>query len=282
MFGGNVFQGFNKTITIYGSFFTPNTSVNCDGVTVNSSRFIDSQSIEVNVTAKSVLGIFDLSIDNGKKTVVSDAIEIKDLADSLVDLRSGGTEFSDAAIAMRSGMSFIRTPDGLYFTGINPWSSWARFVGDNREWIWDRGDKKTISWIFINTAAIMLGIGSEETNSSSTTQYREAEIVGYFNASSFNGFYGNSGTPGSPITQAQSFAFSAAIKKLVLSNNGEPGSRYSLYQLPSADFSDWFDTNNLIGTGIINNNMTADAEAIMPFVVPRDGGSSLFLGFILE
>lgn len=283
---GNILQNKTKTIIISGSFFTPDTVVSSEGATLNSLKFVNSHLIEVEVTAGPNVGTFDLVLDNGsdQKTIAPSAIKVMNLSDSVVDLRSGGTEFTTAAIAVRSDMRFVRTGNGLYFLGRSPWGSWARFVGDNREWVWNRNLKRTVSWIFTNTNRLMLGIGSESNRQSSDTQYAEGEILAYFPSPTIiDRFFGNNGTLGNTVVQQIGFNWSdSTAKKLVLESNGEPGSRYSFYQLPSEDPADWLDTSNLIATGTIENQMSADEPTIMPFVIPDNGDSTLFLGFILE
>ena len=230
-------------------------------------------------------GEFDLVLNNGNQTIVSNAIEIIDLSNAIVDLRLNGTAFTNAAIQMRSGMSFTRTANGLQFAGSNPWSSWARFLGDNGEWQWERNNEsKKLSWIFTNTSSFMLGIGSDETDEASTAQYFQGEILGYFSsATNFWGFYGNNGTPGGSASQANGTPLTnGSVKKLVLEDNGETGSNFYVYELPSSDIADWMDTSNLKANGTVNNIMAADAANIMPFAIPRGSNQTLFLGFILE
>ena len=282
--GGKIFQGLSKTIVVNGSFFTPDTTVRCAGLEIDSVEFINSHSFVLSVTASEPPGFYPVTIDNGNSTVVEDAVKILDPSSSIVDLRAGGTEFSDAAIQMRDGMSFNRGVNGITFSGSSIWASWARFVGDNNAWTWNRSEKKTISWIFAHSASFMIGIGSDENDPNSTTQYREAETLGFFTSETvFYGFYGNNGTPGQGVSQQYSFTYpSGVIKKLTIESNGEAGANFSLYQLPSDNLDDWLDTSNRIGRGVIAETFTADAPNIMPFVIPRDRSETRVLGFIFE
>ena len=277
--------GMASNLTITGSYFTPSMAVAIGGVTVNNIQFISSNEIAVDVTAGNTVGQFDLILNNGNQTVISNAIEIIELSNAIVDLRLNGTAFSNAAIQMRSGMSFTRTANGLQFAGAQPWSSWARFVGDNGDWTWQRNSiSRKLSWIFTNAGAFMLGIGSDQTNETSTSQFAQGEITAYLTSStSFWGFYGNNGTVGSSTSQSIGANLtSGSIKKLVLENNGVPGSNFYVYELPSADINDWMDTSNLKHEGVIANNMAANSANIMPFAIPRTTSQDLFLGFILE
>ena len=272
------------TLNITGSYFTPSMAISLGGVTINNVQFVNNNLITVEVTVESTVGFYDLVLNNGNQIVVSDAVEIIDLSNAIVDLRLGGTSFTNSAIQMRSGMNFTRTAAGLQFAGASPWSSWVRFVGDSNIWTWNRSEKKKLSWIFTNTVAFMIGIGSDESDPNSTAQYGQGEIMGYFNSStSFYGFYGNNGNPGSLANQSSAASLTAgSVRKLVLENNGEPGSNFYLYELPSANIADWMDTSNLKHSGAVSNNMSADATNIMPFCIPSVSTSTLFLGFILE
>ena len=281
-----IIQGLSKTITVNGSFFTTDITIECAGLNILSVEFVNSHTLILSVTANATPGSYSVVFDNGSSTVVESAIEVLNIDEAIIDLRAGGTEFSDAAIQMRGGMSFNRTEEGMDFAGANPWTSWARFVGDNNAWVWERTEKKTLSWIFTNEANFMLGIGSFNTDETSNAQYYQGEILGYpTNSTNFYGFYGNNGTPGTGAANPDGSTFpnGSAVKKLVIEDNGEPGARYRLYTLSNfADKSSWTDNSNLIGEGTISNAMTADEEIIMPFAIPRADRPVKFLGFILE
>lgn len=272
------------TLLIQGSFFTPDTQVTSSEFTVSDVEFKSDNLLVVRGVSAIAFGFINLEIDNGSVISIESALEVVDLASGIIDLRTGGTEFSNSAIEMREDMSFTRTSRGIYFTGFDIWNSWVRFVGDNDLWIWDRSVKRTLSWIFTNTSATMMGIGSREIDPTSQNQWSQAEIMGYFSSGSrFTGFYGNDGTLGSAVNfRTTASVNSGTVKKLVLENNGEPGSSYTLYELPSGNIEDWIDTSKILRSGTMPEIMSADAEQIMPFVIPRDGQQTFFLGFILD
>ena len=279
-----LFIGFEAKLTIRGSFFRPSMTVEIDGVTVDSVDFKSDNLVEVNITVGSETQFSNVTLDNGKQLVVENAIELLDPEDSIIDLRSGGTEFSDNAIEVRSGMSWERTADGLIFRGLRVWGSWARFPGDNDAWTWNRDQKREVSLIFTHTnERFMGGIGSRANAPNNNAQYTQAEILGFFaSQTSFNGFFGNSGNPGNLANQSVTAAISSnAVKKLTFTSNGEPGSTASLYELPNSDIGNWASTSNLRGSWQIAANMSADEPEIMPFVIPPDGDSVLFLGLII-
>ena len=271
-----------QEISIFGSYFTPNTTVELEAGTVLSVEFVSSSLLKANITAGNTPGFYDLIINNGSQTVEEDFIQFFDTPEGLVDLRSSGTSFSPAAIEMRSGMSFTRTAEGMYFSGSNPWSSWARFVGDDDRWVWSRSQKKSLSWISVNSDTIMQGIGSRQNDETNNTQYLQAERVAYLTRNNLSSLFGNTGNPGSGTSQGLSIVKSPTdIIKTTLTNNGEVGGKYRAYRLPGAAIPDWFDTSDLLGE-VDLNDFGADAPEIMPFVIPRSGTTSIFLGFILE
>ena len=274
--------GTSRRVTVEGSFFTPNMSVEIEQGSIDSVEFESDNRLTIAVTASSVAGGCDLVFDNGSKTTFEDAIEFFDVPELTVDLRSGGTEFSSEAIEMRSNMSFERTADGLIFTGENPWASWVRMVGDNNAWVWSRNQKKTLSWIFQNSNSCGVGIGSFNNNAISSQQYYEAEIISFVNGNSISSLFGNNGTPGNRKIQSFSAEKSAEdTLKAVFTNNGENGGTFKVYRLYSPKFADWFVGDRLLGE-ITIDGIGSDEQGIMPFIIPRSGTVSKFLGFILE
>ena len=292
-----IITGISQTITIEGSFFTLGTVVKVERTTrvseetsdtasssgsVEKIQFKSDNELEVVIRATSVVGSYDLIFDNGTQTVAKRAIEFFDIPDGTVDLRLGGTEFSSNAIQVRSNMSFQRTPSGLIFNGQNPMNSWARFVGDDGAWIWNRQQKKTLSWIFKNNGTCMIGIGSQSTNPR-TVQYFQAEILCYLVSSTrFSSLFGNNGTPGEG--QRQDFEATKARSdtiKAVFTNNGESGGTFTIYRLNSSELKDWFVEDEKLASVSIQE-WGADEPNILPFVIPGVGSNSTFLGFILE
>lgn len=269
-------------IIIDGSFFTPDTTVSIDGAVVNFITFVSSLRLIVAVDTRSDLGGLDLTIDNGEAVTIEDAITVYSKTNSLFDLRAGGTAFSEAAIEVRDDMSWERTSEGLRFLGRNPFGSWGRFVGDDDAWVWNRGSKRDLSWIFTNTSSFMLGIGSRANNPTSSSQHYQAEITAYFNsATSFSSLLGNSGLPGRSTIFSSPVGVFNGVKKVTFTSNGEPGGKLSVYNLPSSNISDWLDESTQLVELTIPDSFAADEEELMPFVIPRNGNGTLFLGFIL-
>ena len=276
-----LFTGFDAQLKLEGSFFNPDLTIEIDGVTVNSVEFKSDNSAIANITVGSEPRFSNLTIDNGRELIIENAIELLDPADSIIDLRLGGTEFSDNAIEVRSGMSWERTADGLVTSGVDPWSSWMRLPGPNDEWTWDRSEAITLSLILANDLFCMAGIGSMATDPNSNRQYEQGEILAYMSSgTNFSGIFGNSGTPGARVNFNQQISLTAnAILKITFQNNGQPGSEVLIHELPNADIGNWLDTSNLAGSVTVPNNFTADEQEIMPFVIPRTGSFRL-LGMI--
>ena len=276
--------GQSQVIALEGSFFTPNTTVELEQGTVDAIEFISDNQIKITVTAANTVGNYDLIINNGNQTIVEDAIAFFDVPDGLVDLRLGGTAFSNSAIEMRSGMNFERQSGGLIFTGSSPWNSWARFVGDSDEWMWNRTQKKKLTWIYKHPVSnMMLGIGSRSNNPTSSRQYEQSELLIYEpNGDRISYLFGNNGNLGSRVLQ--NFSVLKAGKdtiKAVISKNGENGGVVEIYRLPNTDIASWFDTSEKLGE-ITIAGMGSDEPEIMPFAIPAAGNNQFLLGFILE
>lgn len=277
------------TLTIAGSFFTPDLKISFSrGVTVSAFRFKSDNAIEVDIVATATLKP-DLILDNGTRTVIPRALDIYQPVTQVIDLRLGGTDFSESAIVTTDGMSFVRSESGLYFNvPSNNLDNSALFVGDNDIWSWSRTHKKRISWIFtLNDSQSMVGLSSTEANLNTSPQYGQHEILAYcISATSFYGFYGNIGTPGGFTSQyvgsgRSYFSFSNTVKKITFENNGEAGSICYLYGLQSANIEDWSSTINPVASFQLANEFTADASTIIPCII-TPGTNSVFLGFILE
>ena len=278
-----IITGRTTRVTIRGSFFTPDTTVNIEESSIERIEFVNSHELNVWVIATNTARRYDLILDNGTKVVFDDTLEFFDVPAGLVDLRLGRTSFGDAAIEMRSSMSYTRTVDGLIFDGSSPWSSWARFVGDNNSWVWNRSTKKTLTWIFQNTGNLMIGIGSFNNDESSNQQYNFGELLSYVPSSVIiSSLFGNNGNPGTGVNQSFSTSKNAEdIIALVFTNNGENGGTFSVYRLKNAEVSSWFDREEKLGE-IEVGGFGSDESEIMPFVIPNNGVGSKFLGFIIE
>lgn len=207
------------------------------------------------------------------------------LSASWIDLRTGGeilTAGNSAGndIRFRSGMAINRDANGMYFTGSNPWQSWVKF----EKYKWNRGQNKTIEWVFSRpSSAMMLGIGSDATDETSSSQYSQAENQAYFNNSNnLYGLYGNNGILGNGTSQNMNTDLTggSGIYKIKFTNDGSGGTgTFSIYELPSSNKADWDNESNLLRTWTIGSNMSADENVLMPFIIPISGGTQRFIAF---
>jgi len=293
-----VFQGQDKhiypnttsTITLEGIGFIaglktvqiPNFDGTVDNVTVNTPY-----SMDVTLTAGSAETTYDIVLTNGcaSNTVLSGNGENMLLVEGShwLDLRSGGDNLTignGAAnnIRHRSGMTAHRDANGMYFTGVSPWSSWVKV----KLLSFTRGTSKNVEWIFKPTTYFMVGIGSDATNESNNSQWNQAEWQAYFNSgSNFWGFYGNDGTVGTYQNQSVGQSvISGDIYKIKFINDGSAGETIILYRLPSANPSDWNDESNVVRT--VTSVNTADEVNLMPFIIPPNGGTTRFIAVRVE
>lgn len=288
-----------ETLTVQGSFFTPDSEITIDNSVVSNFEFISSNQIIFQVTAGNEAGLQDLTISNGQATTQTDAIELMDLSSLIVDLREGGTEFNDQAIETRSNMSWNRTPQGLVASGSTGWYRWIRFPGDNDAWVQPRTQSAppSINLIFQPDRG-MVGIGSRDANPTNDSQFNQQELVHFYNNSTvIYGWYGNNGTPGQTANYRDSGNIEDLyVYRLQINNLGTPGSEYKLYQLPAAEnvnqltgnnlrdfyaensaIAEWL-SGDLVKEGTIAANMTADAAELMPVMIPNST-SFRILGF---
>jgi hypothetical protein len=128
---------------------------------------------------------------------------------------------------------------------------------------------------------MMIGIGSSATNESSSSQYSQAEVNAYFSGStSFWGLYGNNGNVGSAGNHYNTHNISggSGVYKIKFTNDGTAGySTFTLYELPSANESDWDNESNVLKTFSVGGTLAPDEPNIMPFILPRDNTTQRFI-----
>lgn len=119
----------------------------------------------------------------------------------------------------------------------------------------------------------MYGIGSDETNESSTSQQNEAEIQVYVSGSSITRFYGNDGNPGTGVSEGpMSLDVSTydAIR-IRFEGVGEIGEKVKVWALSGNTISDWLDETNQILDYTVTT-IGSDATNVMPFITAPNGG----------
>ena len=272
---------------LHGSYFTLSTTLEITGGTVvDNIVFVDAHQLIVKVTTPFGIKPQTIIITNeGGVRIFSNFLETYESV--WLDLRLGGNSFTHGTadgndIRYRNGMNLTRDASGMFFTGDNPWNAWVKFESET----WLRGSNKTCQWIFNRpTNGMMIGIGSDATNESSGSQYNQAEVQGYFtNGSTFWGLYGNNGQISSAGNQSltASIAGGSGFIKLKFENDGSTGGRFTLYKLPSADPLDWDDESQIITTFLIGGSLNPNEDNIMPFLIPRNGGTQRFIALKVD
>ena len=275
-------QSTSKVLKIKGSFFTPDLTVTINGQVVNSVTFISDNEIDVDFTTGTTDGSYSIEISNGCGSYKIDNVIIVQLS-VWQDLRAGGTTFSGTDILAKNGVVINRDANGMFFTGgQNPWASWVKF----QSLAWQRGQLKNCQWIFTRPESfMMIGIGSTATNENSTAQYAQAEVEAYFNNStSLWGLYGNNGTVGGAGNQnvTTNISGGTGVFKIKFTKDGSAGGVFTIYELPSANQSDWDNESNVIASFTIAGTIAPDEVNIMPFIIPRSGGTQRFLAIKVD
>lgn len=268
------------TITVTGDFITPDVAVQVPGLTVTNVTWISSNEFTFDVTSLDVGDNYDVIVStaSGSETFV-DAIQV--VLSAWVDLRLGGASLTDGTAAgndirYRTGMSMSRDAQGMSFSGLNPWGSWVKFESLG----WTRGFGTSLEWIFTSpVAAMMIGVGSDATDEASNSQFFQAETVAYFqNANTFWGLYGNNRTVGGSATNNNFTSVPTGTTfKILFTDDGGRGGTFTLYQLPSADPSDWDDVSTILTTFTIAGSINPDEPNLLPFIIPRSGGAQRFI-----
>lgn len=294
-----IVAGLTGKLKIFGSYFTEDIQVGGTGFTVDNITFISDNELQIDVTAGETLGSFAFQLDNGKAIQVNDAIEI---FEPLVwDFRGDGF---DQAFSKSTQASITSNPYWLTVTtGGSGWQGAVKFLGDDDQYVWSRETKKTISWIFFPDSNGMLGIGSVRSSFAGNQLYYQGEALGYFNSGSLNSLYGNNGTRGNgtiQFLQQQSYG-NADIVKFTLTNNGEPGGIWQIWNLTPDDagwqdsgltrdeflsqslsVADWLSEDRLIASGTIDDQMAADENDLLPYVCLRSNITMKLIGFTIN
>lgn len=256
-------------VTIYGSYFTPDTIVTIAGSTINSTTFISDNEIKINVTVGNNQGLFDLIVDNGQQTIISNGIEIQE--NVWLDLRENGDVLTtgnenNRDVRVRNNMTVNRNANGMYFTGTNPWQSWVKW----EKYSFERGNNTNVELIFKNYSSFMIGVGRNNNNENSNSQYYEAEVVLYFSATNYLwGLYGARTSQYSPQNLNANKLFKAKFTDDVTA-----GASWFLYEMPSSDPIDWDDESNLVISGVISNSFDLSGDTLMPFMIPRSNANN--------
>jgi hypothetical protein len=266
-----------KSFTINGVNFKNTTAITIPGFdgTINSTTYVSPTQITLSLTSGVAETLYDLVVANGCALNTAytgngeDFLNVK--TQTWYDLRNGGDTLPN--LRTKTGMTVTRDSNGMSFSGVNPLENWVKF----EDLGFTRGNNTTVQYVFTANEYFLAGIGSNNTDENSNTQWNQGEWMSYISEPNFWwGIYGNNGNLGTyqmqyigqSITAGQTF-------KLKMTNDGGTGQTISLYQIPSADPSDWDNEATLIKS--VTSTNTADETNLMPFIIPPNGGNSRFI-----
>ena len=256
-----------KTLEIEGSFFTPNMSVESDGLNVTNIRFINENKIIVTATSLQETGLFDLKFNNGTQTTVTDAIVVQN--SPWVDLRHGSGESFDLGtdiVVSNNVVPITNVPQnnrpGMWFKNAQTWKDSAAF----EKYRFVRGERKTVEIIFNNyNKRYAIGIGKNPRNINSSSQFYEAEVVLYFkNNYKFYGLYGDRNR-----LNIERQLEEGGWLKAKFTEDVTVGSNWYLYRLDDIEESNWGNEDNLIVSGQIDDRFKLEGEELFPFIIPQ-------------
>ncbi|MDJ0723743.1 MAG: hypothetical protein QNJ38_01365 [Prochloraceae cyanobacterium] len=241
-------------------------TLSCEGLDIHNLTFINDNKVLINATSQSNNGIFDLILNNGQETVLSEAIVIQSAP--WIDLRKGSNEsfivgsdlvLSKDVISITNDVASGRP--GMWFKNAKPWKSSAAF----EKFKFTRGDRKSIEIIFNNyNKKFMIGVGKNPRKLNNSSQFYQAEVVLYFeNNHLFKGLYGD--------RNRQDYnrqLDSDGWLKVKFTDDVVVGSTWYLYKLDSIDDTNWNNESNLILSGDIDNRFKLNGEELFPIILP--------------
>lgn len=272
--GGDFQPNDTKDITITGDYFSPYSVIQISGSenVMNKSYFDNSKQIRANITAGTIEGLFNIDVINDQLDSGAggdNTISVK--SKTTVDLRT--TPLGSMGIEATSDTTVLQDASrGIYFnTGTTSWNRGVKLTA----WPWMRNENITYEVIFTRTASVtfMLGIADASliVNPISSAYYKME--IGMYNANnSFSYCYGGGDVAnwnqniGATITLNDNLFF-----KLKLANSGGSGATCSIWEV---DPDDW-DDETLLHSWV--SNCPADAEELVPFILPQSPAQTYFI-----
>ncbi|MEZ4752461.1 MAG: hypothetical protein R3B54_18070 [Bdellovibrionota bacterium] len=266
-FSRTLFPSATVSASISGNYFTSATTITISGLTVSNKTYNGPSSIDFDITSGASTGFYDLEVTNEcGTTTLSNAVEVR--TPGWVDLRSGGDSDASLGLVTDASTTAVRDATGMYFTGTGGWNTYAHFTG----WEFTRGDYTALEWVFVknSSSTFMIGIGSDEQDFNSASQWRQAEVELYTYTNIMWGYYGNTGTPGTAWSLADNATFGyGTYYKVRFNADGATGNNIVVYQVTSTNW----DTNvSTFNTTASNNN--ANATNLRPMVLPNQTGTA--------
>ncbi|MCB0405624.1 MAG: hypothetical protein KDD51_12640 [Bdellovibrionales bacterium] len=262
-----IFPSTTVSNSLSGDYFTSGTTIDVPGLTVSNVTYTDPSNMSFDITSGASTGFYDLEVTNEcGKTTVSNAVEVR--TPGWVDLRSTGDSDASLGVVTDATTTAVRDATGMYFTGTGGWGTYVHFTG----WEFTRGNYTALEWVFVknSSSTFMVGIGSDEQNFSSGSQWNQAEVELYTFTNSMWGFYGNNGTPGTTWNQSDAATLNyGTYYKVRYNSDGSSGNNIVVYTVTSTDW----DTNVTTVNTTASTN-TANATNLRPMVLPNTVGTS--------
>lgn len=264
----------NNTIKIYGSYFTPSSTISVPGLSLTNITFVSSEEMNFDVNPGSAIGLYDLVVTNEIDTLVlDDAIEVK--ATLWLDLRNS----SDVAVANPvfdsahiNGYS-INTNYGMQLDIVaNNWQKALRFDGLCS----DIGNDFDI--VVYRTGTVkraMFGLMSALTgvNPSIGSNYHQRQYIGQWNTGGrTQSAYGSQRYEVGGVTWNQAYTRidtpAGEFIRYHFKNAGQNGNIVEIWQVDAA-------LNDIaLLRSYTSNKPSTPATVVCPSVIPREDGLS--------
>ncbi len=266
-------------IVLEGSYFTEDIKITTPSATISNIKFLSDNKVTFDILCDRITDL-NFEIDNGRS--ILSPVTVQAIEANWLDLRDNELSFgvagSNSNIEYKFGMGYVRQDEGIYFTGLNPWSSWigVKALSFDRASRATSSDRDSGATIEIITGSLndtfMLGVGSELTNVNSSAQYYEGELLFYLSGARFSGFYGRTTNQGYSINLPTYPSY-----KFKLSGGVQKGSQWFIYGINSNSIESWDDESNLLGSGTIRENFAFNGDRLYPMFIPRSSSSNLYI-----
>jgi len=269
-------QLWTKTMTIYGSNFTPTTSVSVTDQTITSVVYISPTELSVIVTSGDIDGEYSVTVYNGHLTATVDGAFKVD-GQKWVDLSTNGDPLiigqgATDDIRHDADVTIVRSLIGLEITGLGVNTGWVKM----HKYGWKRGENKTFEMVFRthnNGNYAQVGIGSVQSDEANQSQWNGfGEVMVQFNSGVFANIISNNGTPGTIAVGSMGSKVSGGFQffKMRVETDGNEGSKVTVYRLSSGAQKDWVDDSNVIYSKVMVTSMLPNQPDLLPFMTPVD------------
>lgn len=264
-------------LTVSGYNFNATTTVNLlatglGDLVVNSTTFVDPNTITINVDTGIVDDFYDLEISDPVTgtILVPAAYEVRTI--NWVDLRLGGEPDPSLNVVTSASITAVtRDAQGMFFTGPNSWNNFAQIQGFQ----YPRSANSTLEWIWTTNlgSTFMIGVGGDMINVASNQQYYQQEVLCYVTGTTHWGWFGNSGVPGAFWNLGNTGVVSNTLyykSRFVM--NGTTGNTLETIQVNGPNIPDW-DIDVATVATIVSTNV-ADEPNLWPVIVPFNANTN--------